>query len=102
MLLFSKYGRDIFKKTQIMQFKSLFDTKYSAASFEGVLKNYFKDCKMSNCLSETSVIVTAVNRADNKEYIFKSIESLLNRDKDFYMRDVGRATSAAPTYFPSA
>jgi len=48
------------------------------------------------------VIVTAVNRMDNKDYIFRSNEALLNREKDFYMRDVARATSAAPTYFPSA
>jgi patatin-like phospholipase/acyl hydrolase len=46
--------------------------------------------------------VTAVNRVDNKDYIFRSTESILNRDQDFYMRDVARATSAAPTYFPSA
>jgi patatin-like phospholipase/acyl hydrolase len=46
--------------------------------------------------------VTAVNRIDNKDYVFRSMEALLNRDKDFYMRDVARATSAAPTYFPSA
>lgn len=39
---------------------------------------------------------------DNKDYVFRSMEALLNRDKDFYMRDVARATSAAPTYFPSA
>jgi patatin-like phospholipase/acyl hydrolase len=102
MNLFSKYGKDIFKKTQIMQFKNIFDTKYSAESFEGVLKNYFKDCRLSNCLPETNVIVTAVNRVDNKDYIFRSMEALLNRDKDFYMRDVARSTSAAPTYFPSA
>jgi len=43
-----------------------------------------------------------VNRVDNKDYIFRSIDALLNRDRDFYMRDVARATSAAPTYFPSA
>ena len=102
MNIFTKYGKDIFKKTQIMQFKNLFDTKYSAASFEGVLKNYFKDSRLSNCLPETNVIITAVNRVDNKDYIFRSSEALLNRDRDFYMRDVARATSAAPTYFPSA
>lgn len=46
--------------------------------------------------------MTAVNRIDNKDYIFRSKEAFLNREKDFYMRDVARATSAAPTYFPSA
>lgn len=50
MNLFTKYGKDIFKKSQIMQLRNLFDTKYSASSFEGVLKNYFKDSRLSNCL----------------------------------------------------
>lgn len=101
-LLFTRYGKDIFKKSQLRQLRTLFDSKYSAASYEEVLKNYFKDCKLSDCLPETNVIVTAVNRIDNKDYVFRSMEALLNRDKDFYMRDVARATSAAPTYFPSA
>lgn len=101
-LLFTRYGKDIFKKSQLRQLRTLFESKYSAASYEEVLKNYFKDCKLSDCLPETNVIVTAVNRIDNKDYVFRSMEALLNRDKDFYMRDVARATSAAPTYFPSA
>jgi patatin-like phospholipase/acyl hydrolase len=46
--------------------------------------------------------VTAVNRINNKDAIFKSTDAILNRDKDFYVKDIGRATSAAPTYFPSA
>ena len=33
MEIFSKYGKDIFKKSQYRQFKNLFDTKYSASSF---------------------------------------------------------------------
>lgn len=102
MEIFSRYGKDIFKKSQYRQLLNLFDTKYSAVYLESVLKNYFKDCRLSSCLEETNVVVTAVNRADNKDYIFRSMEALLNRDKDFYMRDVGRATSAAPTFFPSA
>ena len=77
--IFQKYGTSIFKKTQTMQFKNLYDTKYSATSFEGVLKNYFKDCKLSGVIEETSGIVTAVNRLDNKDLIFRSTEALLNK-----------------------
>ena len=62
-----------------MQFKNLYDTKYSATSFEGVLKNYFKDYKLSGVIEETSGIVTAVNRLDNKDLIFRSTEALLNK-----------------------
>ena len=28
--------------------------------------------------------------------------AVFDRNKDFYLRDIARATSAAPTYFPSA
>ncbi len=84
------------------QFTNLFDTKYNIASFEVVLSNYFKDSKLSDVLQDTNVIATAVNRLNNKDIIFKSVEAILDRNKDFYMRDIARATSAAPTYFPSA
>ena len=30
------------------------------------------------------------------------MNAIFDRNQDFYMRDVARATSAAPTYFPSA
>lgn len=79
MEIFSKYGKQIFKKSQIRQFRNLFDTKYSADSFEGVLKNYFKDTKLSDVLEDTNAIVTAVNRMDNKDYIFRSRQALLSR-----------------------
>ncbi len=34
--------------------------------------------------------------------IFRSKEAVFDANKNFFMRDVARATSAAPTYFPSA
>lgn len=47
-------------------------------------------------------MITAVNRLTNEDMIFRSINAIFDRNKDFYMRDIARATSAAPTYFPSA
>lgn len=81
---------------------SLYDTKYNPAYFWNLMNYYFKDCKLSDTLKETNCIVTAVNRINNKDVIFKSTDAILNRDKDFYVKDIGKATSAAPTYFPSA
>jgi patatin-like phospholipase/acyl hydrolase len=57
---------------------------------------------LSETLKGTQVVVTAVNRLTNEEVIFRSINSIFDRNKDFYMRDIARATSAAPIYFPSA
>jgi patatin-like phospholipase/acyl hydrolase len=57
---------------------------------------------MSDTLSSTNVLVTAVNRLNNEDVIFRSLNSIFDSNEDFYMRDIARATSAAPTYFPSA
>jgi patatin-like phospholipase/acyl hydrolase len=66
------------------------------------MNTYFKDCKLSDTFKQTTSIVTAVSRINSKDIIFKSTDAVLNRDKDFYVKDIARATSAAPTYFPSA
>ena len=100
--IFEKYGTTIFPKTQYINLVGLVNNKYSPNGIESVLKNYFKNCRISDVLKETNVVVTAVNRIDNRDMIFKSMDAILHRDKDYYMRDVARATSAAPTYFSSA
>jgi len=102
MDIFELYGNKIFKKSQMQQLTSLFDTKYDITSFEELLYSKFKDAKLSETLRGTQVVVTAVNRLTNEEVIFRSIYSIFDRNKDFYMRDIARATSAAPIYFPSA
>ncbi len=81
---------------------NIFHTKYDISSFEQLLYSKFKDAKLSETLKGTQVVVTAVNRLTNEEVIFRSINSIFDRNKDFYMRDIARATSAAPIYFPSA
>ena len=81
---------------------NIFDTKYDVKSFENLIESYLKDSKLSDTLKETNVLVTAVNRLTNEDMIFRSISAIFDRNKDFYMRDIARATSAAPTYFPSA
>lgn len=67
-----------------------------------MLYGYFKETKLSDVLKETNVVVNAVNRLTNEDVIFRSINSIFDRNQDFYMKDVSRATSAAPIYFPSA
>ncbi len=43
-----------------------------------------------------------MNRLTNEDVIFRSLNSIFDRNQDFYYKDVARATSAAPTFFPSA
>eukprot|EP00825_Cyclidium_porcatum_P028667 TRINITY_DN3085_c0_g1_i3.p1 TRINITY_DN3085_c0_g1~~TRINITY_DN3085_c0_g1_i3.p1 ORF type:complete len:782 (-),score=98.27 TRINITY_DN3085_c0_g1_i3:192-2537(-) len=103
--LFIEDGKNIFNnKAGLCQ--SIFSNKYSAAGIESVLLRYFKNTKLSSVMPGTNVVVTAINRIqDQREklaMIFRSQDAFNNQNKDYFMRSVARATSAAPTYFPAA
>ena len=100
--LFTKYGTKIFEKHLLQFLNNFTKSKYSSSGIEGVLSEHFKSCKLSDVLRDTNCIVTSVNRNGNTVKIFNSKEARLDEGENFYMRDVGRATSAAPIYFPSA
>lgn len=100
--LFNKYGGVIFEKKTFQFIANLLGAKYPGTGIEGVLSDYFKSCKLSDVFPVTNCVVTSVKRMDNSVKIFNSKEAKLNIVKDFYMRDVARATSAAPIFFPSA
>ena len=67
-----------------------------------MLKNGLKDCKLSEVCQDTNCEIVAINRIDGRDVIFKSTDAILYKNRDFYMRDVGKGTAAAPTFFPSA
>ena len=46
--------------------------------------------------------VRRIRRQGKSAKIFKSKDAKFYDYKNFYMKDVGRSTSAAPVYFPSA
>lgn len=83
-------------------FTNILGSRYPGEGIEGVLNDYFKSCKLSDTLPNVNCLVTSVKRLDNTVKIFNSKQAKLNSYKDFYMKDVGRATSAAPIFFPSA
>lgn len=65
MDIFEIHGDYIFKKTQFGNIANIFDTKYDKKYFEDLCNNCFKDCKLSDVLKETNVVVNAVNRLTN-------------------------------------
>ncbi len=72
-------------------------SKYPATGIEKVLTDVFGDHKFGD--SKTKLMVTALDQQQDVPAHFKSWES----DSQLtYLRDVARATSAAPTYFPSS
>ena len=62
--------------------------------------------KLSETLPHTNVIVTAVKlqkeKGETVAKVFSSRKAKVDLTENFLMKDCGRATSAAPTYFPAA
>jgi len=72
-----------------------FDEKYPADGLETVLAEVFDGLKMSD--AKTALLIPAFDIERQDSFFFKS-----HGEQDWYLRDVCRATSAAPTYFEPA
>jgi patatin-like phospholipase/acyl hydrolase len=98
--LYVKEGKRIFARSpwhRLSALDNLLDEKYDAAGVEAVLKQYFGDVKMSKAVTET--LVTSYELETRQPWFFARHKALEAPESDFPMRFVGRATSAAPTYF---
>jgi len=99
--MFLTYGKDIFGRIKNkMDPLGIMANKYNESGLESVIKKYFKNSFLSETL--TNVLVTSVKKNNNEMVIFDSRKAFLDPECDFFMRNVARATSAAPTFFPSA
>jgi len=109
--LYAEHGGRIFDRSLWDGFRSLgglTDEKYGEDGIEGLLKEYFGKAMLSQ--ATTNLLVTAYDITARKPHFFKSWRAQGKRnksgeskhDRDFMMRDVCRATSAAPTYFEPA
>ncbi len=74
------------------------NARYSPAGIEAALRERFADARLSQAL--TGVVVTAYDVRASRPVLFRSEDARRNPDEDYLMRQVGRATSAAPTAFP--
>ena len=102
--IYVNHGSDIFKagffRRLIARF-GLLSERYPSTTLEHVLESYFGECKLSQLLKPC--IITAYNIELRKTHFFRQQTAITRGDpRDFYLRDVCRATSAAPTYFSVA
>ncbi len=74
------------------------NARYSPEGIEEAFKLYFGDRLLSEALVD--VVVTSYDLQTKSPVLFKSRDAKLDSDNDLLMRNVARATSAAPTYFP--
>ena len=102
--IYVTHGSDIFKagffRRLIAKF-GLLSERYPSTTLEHVLESYFGERKLSELLKPC--IVTAYNIELRKTHFFRQQTAIARGEpRDFYLRDVCRATSAAPTYFSVA
>lgn len=81
----------------IITLNGWFGEKYSAENLEENLQEYFGDTSLRHSFS--SLIIPAYDISKDDIIFFKTDKAQLDLAKDFYFKDIARATSAAPTYF---
>jgi patatin-like phospholipase/acyl hydrolase len=102
--LYVENGKEIFKpkrKKPFSRLSNLFSEMYSADGLEKILKEIMGDVYLSQ--TRKHCLITAYDIANRKAVFFTTPKSIKNEGyRDYYMRDIARATSAAPTYFKLA
>jgi uncharacterized protein len=101
--LYKSEGSTIFSRSiwhRVRAVGNALEEKYDASALEGVLKKYLGQTRLKDALTE--VLVPAYEIEDRIPWFFSSRKAAANDDYDYAMWQVGRATSAAPTYFEPA
>jgi predicted acylesterase/phospholipase RssA len=104
LALYEEYGKDIFRRSLCDKITSLWgwmDEKYPNDGIETVLSSYFGNTELKDGLTE--ILVTSYEIEERQPYFFKRRRARENpQERNHFLRDVARATSAAPTYFEPA
>ncbi|MCK4803316.1 MAG: patatin-like phospholipase family protein, partial [Spirochaetes bacterium] len=101
--LYMERGDRIFDLSLWQRIRSaggLRDEKYSADAFEETLEDYFGDLRLSDLLKPC--LITAYDIKRRCTVFFTQHDAKRMETRDFFLKDVARATSAAPTYFEAA
>lgn len=102
--LYLEHGNEIFKMSLLKRIRAklgLAGERYNSQVFEGILKKYFGHTKLSQLIKPC--IISAYNIELRKTHFFRQQTAITRGEsRDFYLKDVCRATSAAPTYFSVA
>jgi patatin-like phospholipase/acyl hydrolase len=97
--IYFERGDDIFTIPlyhKIISAGGVLDEKYPEAGLEETLQDYFGDAKLSDLLKPS--LITAYDIKRRKAHFFTQHDAE-DPEHNFYVRDVARATAAAPTFF---
>jgi patatin-like phospholipase/acyl hydrolase len=97
--LYEEEGPKIFDRSLYQRIRSadgLLDEKYDAAALDSALERFLAKKRLAE--TKPDLLVPAYNMGEPGPYFFKSRKAR-EKDEDFTLAEVARATSAAPTYF---
>ena len=98
--LYEIEGKRVFSRSvwhKIRSVGALAEGKYPSAGIEGVLQDYFGECRLKDALAD--VVVPAYEIERRIPFFFKTVNARQKSYYDYPMRSVIRAATAAPTYF---
>lgn len=98
--LYRNHGKEIFSRSfwdGVTSLGGATDQQYPHARLEELLGQYMGETKLSEAIKP--VVITTYDIEARKPYFCKTSRAKANAGRDHYLRDVARATSAAPTYF---
>lgn len=101
--LYTNFGKNVFSVSFwhfLTSGNGWWGAKYSADTLEEYLEKYFEGSCLADCL--TDVVVSAYELEKSKTFFFTTYAAKKNHVHNYYIRDIARATSAAPTYFTPA
>ena len=99
--LYVKNGGDIFSRSffyKIISGDGILNAKYQVNEISKYLTEYFAELKLSQLLKPCIVTSYDIGRRQTK-FFAQQDKAKVGDEGDFYVKDVCRATSAAPTYF---
>jgi uncharacterized protein len=102
--IYTNRGKDIFPKQSALgrllnSISSLKNPKFSEKGIDNVLTDYFGNKRLTDCIKP--LLITSFDLYNNEAVFFKSRHAQQRAECNAYLKDVCRATSAAPTYLPA-
>ena len=100
--LYQDMGGVIFHKDRSMLevLDGITRPSYDPVGYENLLKEYFADAKLSEAITELAV--PSIELEDMNMHIFTRANARKSSSHDVEVRELIRAATAAPTYFPAA
>lgn len=98
--LYLNDSKDIFARSLWTKLKTGFGfwgAKYDRKNLDNILQQRFKGSSLKDVLKP--VLIFSYNLNSSEGHIWNSNISKLTPEKNFYLKDIAAATSAAPTYF---